>query len=157
MKLMIDIPEDYYKSLQKHGAGSCAENTILSGTILSECAEDCIMVNTQGLDEGIRCAMCTNTMANDRGCDGACRVNDAMYKQVLKVIQDCTVPNVCPKSDKPSGKWEHISYYDGGYGMNETCSNCGRTIHGQIFDLVDKYCPNCGAKMIEPQESEDNK
>ena len=51
------------------------------------------------------------------------------------------------KSDKPSGKWEHISYFDGGYGMNETCSNCGCTIHGQIFDLVDKYCPNCGSKM----------
>ena len=62
---------------------------------------------------------------------------------------DCPLKEV---SDKPSGKWEHISYFDGGYGMNETCSNCGCTIHGQIFDLIDKYCPNCGAKM----ESEDN-
>ena len=106
MKLIIDISEDYYKSLQKHGAGSCAENTILNGTLLSECKlEDCITVNIQGLDEGIRCAMCTNTMANDRGCDGACRVDDVMYSKVLKVIQDCTVPSVYPKSDKPSGKW----------------------------------------------------
>ena len=64
------------------------------------------------------------------------------------------LPSVTPKSDKHSGKWEHISYYDGGYGMNETCSNCGCTIHGQIFDLVDKYCPHCGAKMVELQESE---
>ena len=57
----------------------------------------------------------------------------------------------CPLREIPSGKWEHITYYDGGFGMNETCSNCGHTIHGQIFDLVDKYCPNCGTKM----ESED--
>ena len=56
------------------------------------------------------------------------------------------------KSDKPSGKWKHISYYDGGFGMNETCSNCGHTIHGQIFDLVDKFCPNCGAKMDLEEE-----
>ena len=57
-------------------------------------------------------------------------------------------------SDKPSGKWEHITYYDGGYGMNETCSNCGHTIHGQIFDLVDKYCPNCGSRNVVEEQGE---
>lgn len=44
------------------------------------------LIHTQGLDEGIRCAMCTNLMANDRGCDGACVVNEIMYKKVLDVI-----------------------------------------------------------------------
>lgn len=67
-------------------------------------------------------------------------------------MDDNTRADDCPLKELPSGKWKHISYYDGGYGMNETCSNCGCTIHGQIFDLVDKYCPNCGCKM----ESEDN-
>ena len=108
MKLIIDISEDYYKSLQKHGAGSCAENTILNGTLLSECKlEDCITVNIQGLDEGIRCAMCTNTMANDRGCDGACRVDDAMYNKVLKVIRDCTVPSVYPTTKENLMEVDH--------------------------------------------------
>ena len=31
------------------------------------------------------------------------------------------------------------------------CSECG-TVH----DTKTNYCPNCGAKMVEPQESEDN-
>ena len=30
------------------------------------------------------------------------------------------------------------------------CSECG-----EYFDVEFKYCPNCGAKMVEPQESED--
>ena len=42
---------------------------------------DIRLIHTQGLDEGIRCAMCTNSMANDRGCDGGCVVNESMYKE----------------------------------------------------------------------------
>lgn len=48
---------------------------------------DVELIHTQGLDEGIRCAMCTNLMANHRGCDGGCDVNEIMYKKVLDVIR----------------------------------------------------------------------
>lgn len=41
-----------------------------------------------GLAEGIRCAMCTNPMKSDRGCDGSCVVNESMYKSVMKVIDE---------------------------------------------------------------------
>lgn len=41
---------------------------------------------TTGLEEGIRCAMCTNPMHNDRGCDGGCRYDKSIYKEVLDVI-----------------------------------------------------------------------
>lgn len=38
------------------------------------------------------------------------------------------------------------------------CSNCEQPIfkyHKIDFDYRPKYCPNCGAKMVRPQESED--
>ena len=38
------------------------------------------------------------------------------------------------------------------------CSNCEQPIfryHKLDFDYRPNYCPNCGAKMVEPQESED--
>jgi predicted RNA-binding Zn-ribbon protein involved in translation (DUF1610 family) len=38
------------------------------------------------------------------------------------------------------------------------CSNCEQPIfkyHKLDFDYRPKYCPNCGARMIDPQESED--
>ena len=51
---------------------------------------DCILVHTQGLDEGIYCAMCTNSIKSDRGCDGGCIVNKDMYQKVLDVIKHQT-------------------------------------------------------------------
>lgn len=51
--------------------------------------EDYAIININGLDEGIRCAMCTNHMKNDRGCDGGCVVDNDMYERVMEVIEKC--------------------------------------------------------------------
>lgn len=48
---------------------------------------DLTLIHTEGLDEGIRCAMCTNHMKSDRGCDGGCVVDNNMYKAVMDVIE----------------------------------------------------------------------
>lgn len=53
--------------------------------------DDTIIIHTNGLEEGIRCAMCTNPIANERGCDGGCRLNEDMYKKVLDVIRANTI------------------------------------------------------------------
>lgn len=50
-----------------------------------------IRVNSQGLKEEIRCAMCINPMHNNRGCDGGCRYDEDMYKKVLDVISRHTI------------------------------------------------------------------
>ena len=48
---------------------------------------DLALIHTEGLDEEIRCAMCTNSMKSDRGCDGSCVVNKDMYKAVMDAIE----------------------------------------------------------------------
>ena len=48
---------------------------------------DLALIHTEGLDEEIRCTMCTNSMKSDRGCDGGCVVNNAMYKKVMDAIE----------------------------------------------------------------------
>lgn len=53
-----------------------------------EPCEDVMEIHTQGLDEGIRCAMCTNSMKSDSGCDGGCRVDEDMYKKVMDTIKN---------------------------------------------------------------------
>lgn len=45
-------------------------------------------IHTQGLDNEIRCAMCTNSMKSDRGCDGGCIVDNEMYKRVMNTINN---------------------------------------------------------------------
>lgn len=105
-----------------------------------EPCEDVVAIHTQGLDEGIRCAMCTNSMKSNRGCDGGCVVNEGMYREVMNTIEKHIVPSVTPthkvgkwnKGVKPSGLRVYI------------CSNCG-----SYYPLPDglNFCPNCGADM----------
>lgn len=43
-------------------------------------------IYTEALEEGIRCAMCTNTIKSDTGCDGGCIVDIKMYNKVMTEI-----------------------------------------------------------------------
>lgn len=61
------------------------------------------------------------------------------------------MPSVTPK--QKMGRWiEHNQY-----GIKHIeCSSCSAWVLSEY--LVRKsYCPNCGAKMVEPQESEEKK
>jgi Zn finger protein HypA/HybF involved in hydrogenase expression len=62
---------------------------------------------------------------------------------VNSIISDVSLlPSVTHKS----GKWIDIN------GIYAECSNCNE----EIYITGDfNYCPNCGAKMVEPQESEE--
>ena len=51
-----------------------------------------------------------------------------------------------PSVTQKSGKWIRSIIYENTY----NCSKCGSAGYDTF-----KYCPNCGAKMVEPQESED--
>ena len=48
------------------------------------------VVNPEGLEEGIRCAMCTNPMRSDRGCDGGCQYDEALYNRICEVVRKNT-------------------------------------------------------------------
>ena len=161
---------------------------------------DLALIHTEGLDEGIRCAMCTNSMKSDRGCDGGCVVNNAMYKEVMDVIEnhivdtdkmvepttknnlgvDCIsreqakeairdkfkdlpsrveintilneLPSVTPQGLK-TGHWIEPTF---DMIHNHVCGSCEFICSSCNKIAVDEYdyCPNCGARMVEPQESE---
>ena len=98
-----------------------------------------MVIHTQGLDEGIRCAMCTNSMKSDRGCDGGCVINEAMYKEVMNTIRNHIVPPVTPT--RPAGHWINI---------DKTHSKCDKC--ESVFEIASangeiNFCPNCGAEM----------
>ena len=166
---------------------------------------DLALIHTEGLDEEIRCTMCTNSMKNDRGCDGSCVVNKDMYKAVMnaieKRIQSTTknnlgvdavsrkdvhdmlenlpirgedkwfnwlqkacmrlakMPSVTPLEPK-IGHWiDKHRLFDS---CSAECSSCHKRSNGYMhdngFSLECKYydfCPKCGARMVDPQESED--
>ena len=47
---------------------------------------DTISIHTNGLEEGIRCAVCTNHIKSDTGCDGGCCVDENLVKRICDVI-----------------------------------------------------------------------
>lgn len=65
------------------------------------------------------------------------------------------LPSVTPK--EKTGHWKPIEYdgYADGYPVWDVweCSKCGLEHNGDKESLT-AFCPDCGAKMIEPQESE---
>ena len=49
---------------------------------------DIDFIYTNPLEETIRCAMCTNPMRSDTGCDGGCKVDERIYKRVINAVED---------------------------------------------------------------------
>lgn len=52
----------------------------------SEEFTDLAQIHTQGLKEGIRCALYTNYYKSDTGCDNNCCVNENLYNKVINVV-----------------------------------------------------------------------
>lgn len=70
-----------------------------------------------------------------------------------------------PSVTQKSGKWIKVKSGDKDFPESIVCSRCSNeNSHldfnenaepiGKVF-VTSKYCPNCGAKMVESQESED--
>ena len=107
---------------------------------------DLALIHTEGLDEEIRCTMCTNYMKSDRGCDGACVVNKDMYKAVMDAIEKRIQPSVTPEEPR-KGHWIYIRNSEVNGLKIVKCSECGKRTYGS-----GKYCPNCGADMREVEK-----
>lgn len=86
-----------------------------------------------------------NEIINDiRDCisvEGYCAILERLKK----------LPSVTPKQVPKTGHWRH---YEGML----ICSECGTEFYDDIMeycgDDVPKCCPDCGIRMVEPQESE---
>jgi len=75
------------------------------------------------------------------------------YKELLKECYE-VLPPVNPQK---IGHWEQ---YGNSWEDKFKCSECGKEqpkilCGEQIIGHWSDYCPNCGAKMIDPKESED--
>ena len=45
-------------------------------------------IDTEGLDEQIRCEMCRNPTHTDRGCDGNCKYDEKLYERIMQILDE---------------------------------------------------------------------
>ena len=43
-------------------------------------------IDTDGLDEEIRCEMCKNPMHTSKGCDGNCEYDERLYERIMQIL-----------------------------------------------------------------------
>ena len=85
--------------------------------------------------------------------DKLCLETDYDNEQVIEMLND--LPSVTPK--EKTGHWVNAKVGKLFPSNDYKCSECGNLLD---FDGINcgrgdaNYCPNCGARMIEPQESE---
>ena len=128
---------------------------------------DLALIHTEGLDEGIRCAMCTNSMKNDRGCDGSCVVDNAMYKKVMDVIESniANMPTVTPQEPRWIPVSERLPESDEEYHTFLVTDNKGKVTLSEFYLSISDRKPYWSGmidvvawmplpKPYEPQESE---
>lgn len=118
-------------------------------------SDDVMAIHTQGLAEGIRCAMCTNSMKSDRSCDGGCVVDEDMYKKVMKTINNQMFSQ--PTSDDCVSRQAVIEYIEAcgaelghdieNESVREDILNMPSVTPNSITvtDFADK-CRECGAR-----------
>ena len=53
---------------------------------------DTAVIDTEGLDEQIRCEMCRNPMHTDRGCDGNCKYDEKLYEKIMQILDERIKP-----------------------------------------------------------------
>ena len=71
-------------------------------------------IDTDGLDEEIRCEMCKNPMHTSKGCDGNCEYDERLYERIMQILGKRIKPLPSAQPERKKG--------------NEKCSNelpCG--------------------------------
>ena len=114
-----------------------------------ESSEDVISrqaaIDTEGLDEEIRCEICRNPMHTSRGCDGNCTYDEKLYEKIMQILDRRIKQLPSAQPERKKAEWNY--YYRKTTKDTFVCNGCGACF--VVIQGADKmnYCPNCGAKM----------
>ena len=99
-------------------------------------------------------AECEDAISRQAVLELQYRIDDSATLSTRDVVNVEDIEGLPPFTPQPkTGHWRAV--YQGDCIINYRCSECefGNTFGKNTYRM--NYCPNCGAKMVEPQESED--
>lgn len=104
---------------------------------------DLITINTDGLEEAIRCAICENPIKSERGCDGSCQYDKELHEKIVEAVEGIA-------EQRPHGEWIIRKNRQGKH-IYSVCSRCNVAHLDTDFP---NFCENCGADMRKEEEGE---
>ena len=78
---------DAYGKYRKRLCELASVNDV-SDTNVGNIGSEHVILNTLGFEEELRCIMCTNRNKSVSGCDGACQVNEHLFKAIIDMIDN---------------------------------------------------------------------
>ena len=66
-------------------------------------------IDTEGLEEEIRCEICRNPMHTSRGCDGNCTYDEKLYEKIMQILDRRIkqLPSAQPELEKYEYHYDH--------------------------------------------------
>lgn len=108
----------YYEAVDM--AISALQAQDVSGTNVGDMISRANVIDTDGLDEQIRCEMCRNPMHTDRGCDGNCKYDEKLYERIMQILDERIkpLPSAQPEETCGSCLYRGLGWHD------EPCDSC---------------------------------
>ena len=139
--LGVDVKE-LYEWDDKHVVGEPEQpetHSVCLDTISRQAA-----IDTEGLDEEIRCEICRNPMHTSRGCDGNCTYDEKLYEKIMQILDRRIKQLPSAQPERIRGRWIEKPHVHG----VAYCSLCDYELHTNDTN----FCPNCGADMRGEQD-----
>lgn len=115
-------------------------------------------IDTEGLDEQIRCEMCRNPMRTDRGCDGNCQYDEKLYERIMQILDERIKPL---PSVQPEPHWipatERLPEKSGWYITTEIAKDNFKYVREMWFSVCGGwryYDPIAWMMLPEPYREE---
>ena len=87
-------------------------------------------IDTEGLEEEIRCEICRNPMHTSRGCDGNCTYDEKLYEKIMQIL-DRRIKQL--PSAQPEQRWIPCSERLPEIKQHVLLSCYGRVIYGRMI------------------------
>ena len=82
-------------------------------------------IDTEGLDEEIRCEICRNPMHTSRGCDGNCTYDEKLYEKIMQILDRRIKQLPSAQPERIRGRWIEKPHVHG----VAYCSLCDYELH----------------------------
>ena len=116
--------------------------------------------NLDSVEQNLEQIQCDDCISRQALIDKVKKYASMLWEKYMEPFPESTIMEIIqalpPVTQQPKiGHWIEKDGFDGD--VYYDCSECGEswtTIEGTPWQNGMKYCPNCGCRMVDPQESE---